>query len=114
MAGDHYSENLQAVGHWVRAHSGFLRPVLTVVVVLVAIPAAALFLLPTVLSWVAPPLDLGQDLYAVNRPVAFTFLDANGDVVGHRGAIVGERLKLDEMPAYLPAAFIAMEDRTFY
>ncbi|MBV9331066.1 MAG: PBP1A family penicillin-binding protein, partial [Alphaproteobacteria bacterium] len=51
---------------------------------------------------------------AVNRPVAFTFLDSGGTVVGHRGAVVGERLRLEDMPPYLPAAFIAMEDRTFY
>jgi penicillin-binding protein 1A len=35
-------------------------------------------------------------------------------VIGHRGAVVGERLHLEEMPPYLPAAFIAMEDRSFY
>jgi penicillin-binding protein 1A len=34
--------------------------------------------------------------------------------VGHRGALVGERLKLEQMPDYVPAAFIAMEDRRFY
>ena len=28
--------------------------------------------------------------------------------------MVGERLHLEDMPAYLPAAFIAMEDRRFY
>ena len=55
-----------------------------------------------------------KDLYAVNRPIAFTFLDADGDEVGHRGAIIGKRLTLEQMPAYLPAAFIAMEDRSFY
>ena len=49
-----------------------------------------------------------------NRPLAFTFLDAEGNDVGHRGAVVGERLALDQMPKYLPAAFIAMEDRRFY
>jgi penicillin-binding protein 1A len=114
MAGNRYTKNLQAFGQWATKRSAFLRPLLTVVVALIAIPALALLLLPTVLSWMAPPLDLGQDLYAVNRPVAFTFLDENGSVVGHRGAVVGERLKLPEMPPYLPAAFIAMEDRTFY
>lgn len=114
MAGDHSRDSFDAVGQWVRTKGRFLRPLLTVVVALVAIPALVLFLLPSALSWMAPPLDLSQDLYAVNRPVAFTFLDASGTVVGHRGAIVGERLKLDEMPPYLPAAFIAMEDRSFY
>ena len=79
-----------------------------------AIPVALIWLLPTLLIWLAPRLDVGKDLYAANRPIAFTFLDASGNVAGHRGAIVGERLKLNEMPPYLPAAFIAMEDRSFY
>ena len=111
MAGDH-SPN--ALNSWLRSNRNVLRPLLTILVVIVAIPALVLFLLPTVLSWLAPPLDLNQDLYAINRPVAFTFLDSKGDVVGRRGAVVGERLKLEEMPPYLPAAFIAMEDRSFY
>jgi penicillin-binding protein 1A len=80
----------------------------------VAVPVALVWLLPSFLIWSAPRVDIDQDLYAANRPIAFTFLDANGHVAGHRGAIVGERLKLNEMPPYLPAAFIAMEDRSFY
>ncbi|HXJ01691.1 MAG TPA: PBP1A family penicillin-binding protein [Micropepsaceae bacterium] len=54
------------------------------------------------------------DLYALNRPQALTFTDEKGTVLGVRGAIVGERLRLSEMPPYLPAAFLAMEDRKFY
>jgi penicillin-binding protein 1A len=114
MAGDHLSENFEALGAWFGRRRAFFARLFTIVVAIVVVPSAALFLLPTLLSWLAPPLDLTQDLYAVNRPVAFTFLDADGDIVGHRGAIIGERLKLEEMPAYLPAAFIAMEDRSFY
>ncbi len=79
-----------------------------------AVPVAFVWLLPTFLIWSAPRLDIDRNLYAANRPIAFTFLDADGHVAGHRGAIVGERLKLGEMPSYVPAAFIAMEDRTFY
>ncbi|MGH7490006.1 MAG: hypothetical protein ACREMY_31025, partial [bacterium] len=56
-----------------------------------------------------PDLPMGADLYALNRPQAFTFLDAKGMFVGQRGAIVGERLKLTELPPYVPAAFLAME-----
>jgi len=73
--------------------------------------AAALLLL---LKAVEPPLPMNADLYALNRPPALTFLDQNGKVAGVRGAIVGKRLKLSEMPPYLPAAFLAMEDRKFY
>jgi penicillin-binding protein 1A len=91
----------------------YARPFAIVMAVL-AVPLALLYLMPAVLGLFAPALDPRVDLYAVNRPLAFTFLDVNGNEVGHRGAIVGERLKLGQMPAYLPAAFIAMEDRRFY
>ncbi len=80
----------------------------------IVLPFVALMLLPQILGLFAPVLDLSRDLYSVNRPIAYTFLDADGREMGHRGAIVGERLTLDQMPAYLPAAFIAMEDRSFY
>ncbi|HTC83318.1 MAG TPA: PBP1A family penicillin-binding protein [Rhizomicrobium sp.] len=89
-------------------------PAFAITMAVIAIPLGLLYLTPLVLGLFAPKLDPAIDLYAVNRPLAFTFLDADGNDVGHRGAVVGERLKLDEMPAYLPAAFIAMEDRRFY
>jgi penicillin-binding protein 1A len=89
-------------------------PTFAIVMAAIAVPLALLYLTPLALGLFAPRLDPGIDLYAVNRPLAFTFLDVNGSEVGHRGAIVGERLKLEEMPAFLPAAFIAMEDRRFY
>ena len=89
-------------------------PAFAIIMAILAVPLALLYLTPLVLGLFAPRLDPAIDLYAVNRPLAFTFLDAAGNDVGHRGAIVGQRLKLEEMPAYLPAAFIAMEDRRFY
>ena len=66
------------------------------------------------LKTIEPTIPPGADLYAVNRPAAMTFVDESGKRIGVRGAIVGERLKLSEMPRYLPAAFLAMEDRKFY
>ena len=89
-------------------------PAFAITMAVIAIPLALLYLVPVVLGLFAPPLDPKVDLYAVNRPLAFTFLDTKGNEVGHRGAIVGARLKLEEMPPFLPAAFIAMEDRRFY
>ena len=88
-------------------------PIVGIALAVIAVPVLVLYLIPVVLGWFAPPLDPHTDLYAVNRPLAFTFLDAKGEEIGHRGAVVGERLTLDQMPAFLPAAFIAMEDRRF-
>jgi penicillin-binding protein 1A len=89
-------------------------PAFAIVMAVIAVPLAGLYLLPAILGLFAPPLDPGVDLYAVNRPTAFTFLDVDGHEIGHRGAVVGRRLTLAQMPSYLPAAFIAMEDRRFY
>ncbi len=112
--GDRFLLILDALGRWIGARRRGLALAAALAVVIVTIPFALLALLPTTLSLFAPPLDLSKDLYAVNRPLAFTFLDVDGHEVGHRGALIGERLKLDQMPPYLPAAFIAMEDRRFY
>jgi penicillin-binding protein 1A len=112
--GDWIMEFLETLGGWLHARRRGIARLVALAVVIVTLPFAALALLPTVLSLFAPPLDSTKDLYTVNRPLAFTFLDANGNEIGHRGAEVGQRLHLNEMPAYLPAAFIAMEDRRFY
>src|SRR5258707_801955 len=80
-------------------------PAFAIAMAAIAVPLALLYLPPLLLGLFAPRLDPNIDLYAVNRPLAFTFLDAGGNEAGHRGAIVGERLKLEEMPAFLPAAF---------
>ncbi len=59
--------------------------------------------------------DLSQpDLYTLNRPASLTFVDEHDQPAGQRGAIVGERLTLSELPPYVPKAFIAEEDRDFY
>src|SRR5579871_6764929 len=103
-------------GDWrdlVEAAKGY-APAFAIAMAVIAVPLALLYLTPLVLGLFAPRLDPRIDLYAVNRPLGFTFLDAQGNDVGHRGAIVGKRLNLKEMPSYLPAAFIAMEDRRFY
>ncbi|MBS0472342.1 MAG: PBP1A family penicillin-binding protein [Proteobacteria bacterium] len=107
-------ETLRAIRDFLVERRNILLPLGGILAAAIAVPLAILASLPTILSWFAAPLDLSQDLYTLNRPVAFTFLDAEGNEAGHRGAIIGKRLTLDEMPAYLPAAFIAMEDRDFY
>jgi len=114
MTGKGILKKLQAVRLYAKKPEPGLLRVASITIAIVAIPITLIWLLPVFLVWSAPEIDTSQDLYSMNRPVAFTFLDSQGQVAGHRGAIVGERLHLDEMPPYLPAAFIAMEDRTFY
>jgi penicillin-binding protein 1A len=114
MLGDRLLKNLHALRLYVERHEAGLSRSIALAVAIVAVPVTLLYFAPTLLVWSAPKLDLGKNLYTANRPIAFTFLDASGHVAGRRGAIVGQRLSLGEMPAYLPAAFIAMEDRSFY
>lgn len=114
MKGQGVLKKLQSVRLYAtRPEPAFLR-IASIAIAIVAIPLTLIWLIPAFLVWSAPQIDMSQDLYSVNRPIAFTFLDSQGHIAGHRGAVVGERLRLDEMPPYLPAAFIAMEDRTFY
>src|SRR5262249_20376000 len=61
-----------------------------------------------------PTFPMAADLYALNRPASYTIVNEHGERLGQRGAVVGERLKLNDMPAYLPAAFLTVEDRRFY
>ena len=94
-----------------RAASRLSMPVLVLSGTVSVVAVALVFL---ALEWAAPILPLNTDLYSLNRPAAYTFLDEKGQIVGHSGAAVGERLSLSEMPPYLPAAFLVMEDRRFY
>src|SRR5947209_12185151 len=73
----------------------------------------AIALLVTIKFMLTDMSNVG-DLYALNRPAALTFLDQNDKAAGVRGAILGDRLTLSQMPPYLPKAFIAAEDRKFY
>ncbi len=114
MQGKFPMDYLDALSRWAARHTRLLTRTGVVAGTIVAAALAVFYIAPMLLVAFAPKLDTTKDLYAVNRPVAFTFLDASGEDVGHRGAIIGERLHLGDMPAYLPAAFIAMEDRRFY
>jgi len=99
---------------WPRAWPRFLRwpAIILGFIAGSAVVAVALFFL--IVKALEPNLTLSGDLYALNRPPSLTFLDKDGKFAGLRGAILGDKLKLSEMPPYLPAAFLAMEDRNFY
>ena len=52
-------------------------------------------------------------LDAARRP-SITLQDSTGAIVTTYGDLVGEPLRLGDMPRYLPAAAVAVEDRRFY
>ena len=61
-----------------------------------------------------PPIPDKAALWSLNRPPGATFLDHNGALIGQRGPRHGPPVALKAMPAYLPQAFLAAEDRRFY
>ncbi len=61
-----------------------------------------------------PTIPEGASLWAVRRTPGMTFLDRDGAVIATRGARYGARVTLADLPAYVPRAFLAAEDRRFY
>ncbi len=63
----------------------------------------------------APSLSITADrLGELNRTPSITLADASGSAFATRGAAFGYRVKVEEMPKYLPIAFVVTEDRRFY
>jgi len=50
----------------------------------------------------------------IKREPQVTYLDRSGAVLGVRGGRYGPPVDLARLPAYVPAAFVAIEDRRFY
>ena len=53
-------------------------------------------------------------LWSLNRPPGVTFEDREGRVIAIRGSRHGQAIALAQLPAYVPSAFLAAEDRRFY
>jgi penicillin-binding protein 1A len=50
----------------------------------------------------------------IRRDPQITYLDRTGAVLGTRGGRFGPPIDVARLPAYVPAAFVAIEDRRFY
>ena len=61
-----------------------------------------------------PTVPERDALWAVRRSPSMTFLDHDGAPIATRGARYGAPVTLGELPAYVPRAFLAAEDRRFY
>ena len=61
-----------------------------------------------------PVVPAADALWSLNRAPGITFLDRNGVRLAERGPRNGRRIRLGELPAYVPKAFLAAEDRRFY
>jgi penicillin-binding protein 1A len=62
-------------------------------------------------AWDLPRPEAALD--AARRP-SLTLEDRGGQIFANFGDVVGDPLRLSDMPAYLPAAAVSVEDRRFY
>ena len=53
-------------------------------------------------------------LYDIHRQPSITYLDRSGSVIAVRGSQYAPPADIDALPPYVPAAFVAIEDRQFY
>jgi penicillin-binding protein 1A len=58
-----------------------------------------------------PPID---QLTVPKRPPNIAILASDGSLLANRGETGGRTVTLEELPPYLPKAFVAVEDRRFY
>ncbi|WP_298912231.1 PBP1A family penicillin-binding protein [uncultured Algimonas sp.] len=61
-----------------------------------------------------PKLPDKETMWQLNLQETITLVDRKGRTIGHRGPWIGQPLKLDDMPAYLPNAVLAIEDERFF
>ena len=68
------------------------------------------------LAWLSglPKIPDADALWSLNRAPGMTFVDRKGEIIAVRGPRHGHRVTLAELPAYVPRAFLAAEDRRFY
>ena len=68
------------------------------------------------LAWLSglPKVPAADDLWSLNRAPGMAFVDRRGATIAVRGPRNGRRVSLADLPAYVPRAFLAAEDRRFY
>ena len=67
-----------------------------------------------VIAWTGAHMPPLQSLEIPKRPPSIQIVDVDGRPLATRGDSGGAVLPLNEMPKYVPQAFIAIEDRRFY
>src|ERR1700721_1817144 len=53
-------------------------------------------------------------IFDVTRQPSISYLDRSGGLIAVRGSQLTPPVNLDELPPYVPAAFVSIEDQRFY
>ena len=75
--------------------------------------ALFLVLLVAIVLWLALTAPLSKSLQPI-APPEITLLASDGTPIARNGAHVDKPVQVSKLPAYVPNAFIAIEDRRFY
>ncbi|OAN57533.1 transglycosylase domain-containing protein [Sphingobium sp. TCM1] len=74
--------------------------------------AAGLALLMVLIAWLAVTAPLSRSLKPI-APPAISLMSADGHLIARRGAVIDKPVTMTELPAHVPQAFMAIEDRRF-
>jgi penicillin-binding protein 1A len=77
------------------------------------IAAGIVFLFLLLVGWLAITAPLSRSLRPI-APPSITLVAADGTPIARKGAIFAQPVRLSELPAHVPQAFIAIEDRRYY
>lgn len=75
--------------------------------------AAVIVLFFLLVGWLAVTAPLSRSLQPP-APPSITLLAADGTPIARRGAVIGAPVDAAKLPAHVPQAFLAIEDRRFY
>ena len=74
--------------------------------------AAFLALLMIVVAWLAVTAPLSRSLKPI-APPSVSLMSSDGHLIARRGAVIDTPVTMAELPAHVPQAFMAIEDRRF-
>ncbi|MBH1992956.1 MAG: PBP1A family penicillin-binding protein [Sphingomonadaceae bacterium] len=76
------------------------------------VAAALLALLMIVIAWLAVTAPLSRSLKPI-APPSVSLMSTDGHLIARRGAVIDRPVTMAELPAHVPQAFMAIEDRRF-
>ncbi len=75
--------------------------------------AALLAVLMILIAWLAVTAPMSRSLQPI-APPSISLMSADGHLIARRGAIIDKPVAIADLPAHVPQAFMAIEDRRFY
>ncbi|WP_257540863.1 transglycosylase domain-containing protein [Sphingobium sp. CFD-1] len=75
--------------------------------------AGLMALLMIIIAWLAVTAPLSRSLEPI-APPSISLMSSDGHLIARRGAVIDKPVAIKDLPAHVPQAFMAIEDRRFY